>query len=231
MEIARRQMPPAMFARNYLASFEAFEGQCFDFDGTIHVHIPPPRPVDIACGFDPGQRHPSSFSVVCRDGAVFREIASQAESRVDFTGDDAWRRRSAGDRSTWANRIWAALEAVAGSHWNRVPLFLPHDRPELHRAFRKYGFMVRPAFQAHEPAVMWMSVALHNHKFTCASLIVARQLASLRYPQKGESSTKLWKDTDDDVWDGLRYALSRWIAAVSEGKLPTPKPVPGWSLR
>lgn len=225
MEIARRQLSPANFKRNYEADFEAFEGQLFDLlDGHFVRDRWDPRALrrGIWAGFDPGMRHRAACSVVVelppsmdssgrRRGGGWREIATDSDSGVMPYGDDAWDRRDRGDRSTWANRMWALLFAVVGHRWCDVPVFLPADRPDIAMAWEAYGFTVLPAYQEHEPAVTWMQTALLNERFAVTSESLWTCMTALRYPGPGEKSKKLWMDQNDDEWDALRYAMTEII--------------------
>lgn len=235
MELARQQLPEAQFKRNYKADFDAFEGQCFDLDIRRHFGASPEFNRDelianMTGGMDLGQTHPTSFSLTCtrvdrgakdsagRDGIVY-ELHTERDSQVDFYSDDAWARRLTDRRSTWANRLWWALYDRVGDAWRRIPIYLPADRADVKRAFERYGFRVLDAFQSHEPAVTWFSIAVHNGRVRISSQVLWRCLVAIRYPAPGEVSTKLWVDKDDDEWDGLRYALTPILRL---GRIPTP---------
>lgn len=236
MEIARRQLSPANFKRNYLADFEAFEGQLFDL---LELHFvrdrwqPGMRRRAIYAGFDPGMRHRAScaMAVELPDGG-WREIGTDSAAGIMPYGDDPWKLRAHGDRSTWANRMWAMLHSVVGDRWCDVPVFLPADRPDIAMAWESYGFTVLPAYQEHEPAVTWMQTALLNKRFTVCSESLWTCMTALRYPGPGERSKKLWMDINDDEWDGLRYALTE---VIRDGHSPLADGAPlaalGWKAR
>lgn len=228
MEVARRQLPPAIFRREYLCDWGAFEGQCFDLRAENHHKWQAGRRhLRIWAGMDLGAvgktSHKTSFSVTVEDlDHIFRE--AWTESGVDLMpfGDDAWSQRERGDRSTWANRLWHALRSLVGESWRRVPVFLPADASVVKRAFKGYGFNVQDAYQEHEPALTWVQVALHNGKATVGSEVLWHCLAAIRFPEPGKSSTKLWVAEHDDEWDGWRYSLSELIR---RGEAPTRAPL------
>lgn len=220
MATARRQMPEAQFRRNYLASFDAFEGQCFDLVQSQHwngrVRYTASGLSKLYAGLDLGQTHRTALVLAGMDfRSDWHELHTESASQVDFYGDAAWTKRDT-DRSTWANRLYQAIVGVVGRGvasngrplWQLVPVFLPADRPDVKRAFRRAGFYVLDAYQEHEPAVTWVGIALHNGRLDISTRLMWRALSNLRYPAEGERSTKLWVDTDDDEWDALRYALS-----------------------
>jgi hypothetical protein len=229
MAIARRQLSDANWRRNYKADFDAFEGQCFDL---LPKHLvgkygaPFKR---IWAGFDSGWSHRASCSVVIERGdKAFQEVFTDSAANVLPYGDDAWARRDRGDRSTWANRMWSGVYATAGQRWTQVPVFIPADRPDIAREWKRYGFNVQNAYQEHEPAVTWMSTALLNDYFFLQSEALWTCMTALHYPEGGKVSRKLWVDENDDEWDSLRYALSEVIAS---GMLPTRAPLTamGWN--
>lgn len=239
MELARRQLSDANFRRNYLADFEAFEGQCFDLDAD---HMAPRWQPGMAWraiygGFDPGMRHRAAFSIAVelprgkgtRGG--WSEIDTDSASGVLPYGDEAWARRDRGDRSTWANRAYHALKAVVGDRWTDVPIYMPADAAALAigQEWERYGFRIEHAFQEHEPAVTWMQTALKNRRFTLRTEVQWTCMTTLRFPGPGEKSTKLWIDKNDDEWDALRYALTE---PISKGFSPLADGAPlaalGW---
>ena len=234
METARRQLPDAVFRREYLADFDAFEGQVFDLEDAHFVSPWGGKPYKrIWAGFDSGWGHRGACSVaIQRSDRSFQEVGTDSASRVLPYGDEAWARREHGDRSTWANRMWALLRGVAGDQWHRVPVFIPADRPDIKQEWERYGFAVEAAYQEHEPAVTWMQTALKNGRFCMQSEALWTCMTALQYPEAGKSSKKLWKDENDDEWDALRYALSE---VLREGYSPlregTTLAAMGWSSR
>ena len=233
MEIARRQMPDALFLRNYYASFEAFEGQCFDMSRTRHfrggVAIHPNSLVRAWAGLDIGvSDHPSVVVVVGEDrNGRFHTLRTELRHKILPFHSDAWRMREEGNREYMANVIWGAItEAVGEGLWRKIPLYCPADNQDWAEYMSRAGFNVHRAYQSHEPAVTWASIAIHNDLLTIGDPVLWRCLVNLRYPSTGEHSTKLWIDKDDDAWDAMRYALSEVIGDVRHGKLPMPRPMP-----
>lgn len=236
MERARLQLSDANFRRNYLADFEAFEGQVFDMTSSLLAKARWTRSDlwrRIWAGFDPGMNHRASYSItVEKPSGGYREIRTESSSDVLPYGDDAWHRRTTGDRSTWANRLWAALYEVVGDRWGDVPVFLPHDRPDIAQEWERYGFNVQRAFQEHEPAVTWMQTAIRNGMFEVTTEALFTCMTTLRFPGPGESSKKLWVDRDDDEWDSERYSLSEVIRnGYSPLKDGAPLAAMGWKAR
>lgn len=234
MEVARRQLPPAIFRREYLADWQSFEGQVFTLEARhLAKWAPGRRHLRGWAGMDLGAvgktSHKTSFSVTVEDmDHVFREAWTESAVDVLPFGDDAWARRKQGDRSTWSNRLWHAMHTVFGDGWSRIPLFLPADASVEKRVLKGYGFNVKDAFQEHEAAVTWVQVGLHSGKVTVGSEVLWGCLAQLRYPDPGKASTKLWVNERDDEWDGWRYSLSELIR---RGESPTKAPLSamGWN--
>ena len=228
MDLARRQMPDALFRRNYLADFDAFEGQCFDLSARAATKWPEGRRFKrIYAGFDSGNvgqtSHRSSFSVVVQDAETsqFYEAVTQSGNDVLPYSDDAWARRDRGDTSTWENRLYHALRGLAKDMWRTVPVFVPADRADIKLVWESRGFKVEEAHQAPgagEAAVTWIQVALYNDKLKIGSEVLWTCMTGIHYPGPGEHSRKLWMDANDDEFDGFRYALS---AVLRDGIAPT----------
>jgi hypothetical protein len=217
MERAERQMPRAMFLRNYYASFESFVGQLFAVSERHLAHGPPPA-AHVArrayAGGDLGTTHPSSFTLIAEDAdRVWHEVATVSASDVVCDSDREWDRRDALsgralEQACWTVQVYRMLYAWARDGWRNIKLFLPADRPDVKRLFRARGFRVADAYQEHEPAVSYFQALLHADRFRFRSLPLFRCCQGLRVPERGERSSKLWVDVQDDQWDGLRYAFS-----------------------
>ncbi len=235
MEIARRQLPDAVFRREYLGSWDAFEGQCFDLQTQHAAKWQGGRHLRVQAGIDLGNvgrtSHRTSFTVWVEDYAHDWWDA-RTESGADMLpfGDNAWALRTRGDRTTWANRLWAALYEIAGDGWRRVPVFVPADRPDVKRVFGEYGFNVEEAYQEHEAAVTWFQVAFKNARVKIGSDVLWNCLVGIHYPERGKASRKLWVDENDDEWDGARYGLT---PQIRDGEMPTRAPLSamGWKAR
>jgi hypothetical protein len=215
MEEARRQMPEALWRRNYLASFDAFEGQIFDLLAQEHLRpstlvLSPLALSRRSAGLDLGWTHPSALALVGRttDGR-WHDVGCVARSGVLPHSDSAWVQRDHGDETVWTTIAYSAMRRAFGvDGWRTTPIHLPADRPDVKRMFADCGFWVVDAYQAHEPAVTWTQIALHNRQLTIGSPVLWRCLSGLHYPAGGARSTKLWVAEDDDPWDAFRYALS-----------------------
>jgi hypothetical protein len=217
MEKARRALPYAFFARNYLASFETFIGQLFQLDRGRHFTREPAPPIESTkrrfLGGDLGTTHRSSFSLVVegtdKPRATWHEVKTDSQSDILFDWQESWDRRMNGDQGCWTARVWKMLADYAGPSLVRtIPVFLPADRPDLKRQFEARGFSVRDAFQSHAPAVDFFSVLFTSNRLKVRSANLWRCMEALHTPENGKTSTKLWVDQDDDEWDGLRYAFS-----------------------
>lgn len=234
MEVARRQLPPAIFRREYLCDWGAFEGQLFDLEArNLHKWQIGRRYLRAWAGLDIGgigkTSHKTSFSITVEDlDLVFREAWTESGHDILPYGDEAWGKRDRGDRSTWANRLWHALRSIVGDNWSRVPVYLPADASVVKRLWKGYGFNVQDAYQEHEPAVTWAKVALFNGKLSIGSESLWSCVAGLRYPERGKTSKKLWVDEHDDEWDGWRYSLSELIR---RGEAPAKVPLSAMRYR
>ena len=234
METARTQMSRALFDRNYRASFEAFEGQCFEIlTRSRHLRtgrgktIPIARMVKAWGGLDIGvSDHPSVFVLMCQDReGVYHELRHELRRKILPHHADAWRQREQGNRDYMSCVIWGAItETLGEGWWRKIPIYCPADNGDWSEYLRQAGFLVERAYQSHEPAVTWVDVALHNNLLTIQDGNLWRCLENLHYPQPGETTTKLWVDKNDDSWDAMRYALSASIIDVRHGKLPLRAP-------
>lgn len=230
MEQARRELPEEQFARNYLATWDVFPGQIFRLIPARHrVHLQPEasRYTALAAGLDIGDTHKTSVSLVgtmrTKEGIEREEIETEAQSGVDFDDSADWALRDT-TGSMWTSRVYRMLKRWAGPYWQRVPLYLPADRPDVARQFQRRGFNVVAAYQQHEPALSWMQTAFHAGRLRVRSDVLYACLLKIRRPQPGERSTKAWVDKDDDEFDGFRYSLSEPIAL---GESPTGRSLPG----
>ncbi len=231
MEQARSELPEALFRREYLASFEDFEGQCFELSRDRHlrsgVALHPNAIAKAWAGLDIGiADHPSAVVVMGQDrNGKYYELRTEVRQRILPFHADAWRARDAGNREYMANVIWAAITDTVGSGWwRKIPIYCPADNQDWAMYLKQAGFNVKRAYQSHEPAVTWASIAFHNDLLTIKSPALWRCLVNLRYPQTGEHSTKLWVDKDDDAWDAMRYALTSPISQVRHGKTTRLRP-------
>lgn len=221
MARAEKQLPRAMFLRNYYASFDAFAGQLFDLVAARHMAVtPPPSPHAVRrarAGGDIGLVHPSSFSLVAEDNQrVWHEVGTVSAPDILFDVEGDWAKRDnviglGLQRSCWTVQVYRLFKGWCGDGWRRIPLALPTDAGYVKRQFQARGFNVVEAFQEHEPAVNFMQGLLHTDRFLFRSGVLWRSVQNLRVPEAGKSSTKLWIDEHDDPWDGLRYALSEPI--------------------
>lgn len=226
---AEKQLPRAMFMRNYYASFDAFAGQLFDLVAARHIAAdPPPSPFSVrraSIGGDIGysQQHPSSFTLGIEDAQKrWQEVGTVSRPGILFDVDREWdaRDRLEGvhlDRACWTVQVYRMTHGWCGDGWRGVKLYLPSDRPDVERQFRARGFKVEAAYQEHEPAVTFMQGLLHVDRFLFRSQILWRSCQNLRVPAAGTRSNKLWVAEHDDPWDGLRYQLSE---PISRGESP-----------
>jgi len=239
MEIARRQMPAALWRRNYLADFDSFEGQLFDL-GVSHLRAAPrgqSHPARLYVGFDAGNvgktSHRSAIAILGQPvrGGGWHELHTDSSAELLPFGDDAWARRDKGDRSTWANRLYHALRAIVGDRWRTVPVYVPADRPDVRKIWESYGFAARGAYQkkgAQEAAIAWVQTALVSGRLVLSSEVLFTCMSGLHYPGPGESSKKAWVDKEDDEWDALRYALSE-VLDTGVSPLGIPLGAMGWN--
>ncbi|MFH1568519.1 MAG: hypothetical protein ABIL09_11035 [Gemmatimonadota bacterium] len=233
MESARRQMPDALFRRNYHASFDAFEGQCFDLIASRHrlASAPARRTLGkVWAGFDRGMTHRGAFCIVAQlsDGTYAALDCRSAPNTLPHS-DDAWRRRDQGDQTVWTTIAYHMLvQTVGPDMWHKVPVYLPHDATAEKRYFRLCGFYVLDAFQEHDAAVTWTQVALHNGQLRIGSRVLWRSMSDLHFPGDAERSSKLWVDKDDDEWDSFRYAASEMIKL---GEMPAVPMLKRWMGR
>lgn len=222
MERARKTLPWAYFAREYLASFETFIGQLFALNRGRHFTSEAPPSLTYTrrrfAGIDLGTTHKTSISLVVEDmHKVWHEVGTDSASNVLFDEQTSWERRDRGDKNSWTARAYQLLYGYAGPLWRNIPLKMPADRPDVSRMFEARGFRVEPAFQQHAPAIDYFQIAFHANRIKIRSANLWRCIEALHTPEAGKRSTKLWVDVDDDEWDGLRYAFSE---PIEHGELP-----------
>lgn len=226
----RSRMPPAMWRRNFLASWVAFVGQVFEL-GQDRLRVASSdsatlgRIVHVTAGMDFGFTEPGVCSVWGRDAlGGAHELRSHIARRLERDGDDAWRGRMHGDRTTWVNVAWSLCRWVADKlphcrlQWHQVPLYVPHDDPGLKRTLRARGFNVRDGYTApgsRLDGLQWfLTQAMEPHTLTFATPAVLRSFQSLVYPEgRTGQQAELWDKSrsDDHAFDASRMANSERI--------------------
>lgn len=230
----RGRMPDPMWRRNFEASWTAFVGQCFPMlsEADHFRRIPLVGLREYAAGMDFGYSEPGVVAVVGRDyDGAWHEVAAHSERQMEMDSDDAWRVRDDSGRPTvWTVAAYRLLKRVAGEHWQRVPIYLPHDRPDAHQMFRRRGFLVRAAYQDRHAGLTWFQMAIAAKRFDIASRTVYRSFESLRHPDvRSGQDPELWLKVDDHAFDAVRYALSESIERGERS--PSGSSLLGWAQR
>lgn len=234
LEYARRTMPPKYFARNFLASWDVFEGQIFD-EYASGVHERPaahytfrlpdnrrrigtgPEVVwldHVFAGKDWGFGHHGAFVVVgrARDGRF-------------FVLDEVWEegllvQARSPHQDSWVRRIRPII-----AKWGVEAVHCGPDRPENIRILQEAGIKADAALDDVWEGIQEVSKLLHvdpesqEPRLTILSNCVRVLDEIVFYHWKkdsttGESSEKPEK-IDDDAIDALRYALYTFIARGS----------------
>lgn len=212
-EAARARMPPAMWRRNFEASFSAFVGQLFPFLAhqrhlsPAHVVWHPSSFDRIVAGFDSGWRHPGVISVWGARRGMLVELETVALQATPLVAQEG---RGEG---------WTDVAARLRKRWPFEAIWCPADDPEAASQFRHAGITTRPAYQDRLSGAQWFAAGLWNDEIKLRTPAVFHELEGLRHPENRTGrEAELWIKEDDDRFDASRYALSDWIR---DGRLPT----------
>jgi hypothetical protein len=215
MEEARRRLPKALFERNYLASFTAFEGQIYEaFSRETHVVAPSSIPFGrfrkVVAGQDWGHAHPGCAQLAGVDDEGvwwwFKE-RHQARLQVWLEDGDCWGRWLATEhKRREMRRVWCGP-----------------DRPENIDLLRRHaGLPAHPADNSVHEGIETLSAMLHVREDTgrpmmrvaadCRHLIA--ELETYRYDTDGQGRTteRPLKEMDDAV-DACRYGAHSEVQA------------------
>jgi hypothetical protein len=219
----RGRIPDALWKQNYTASWDAFIGQIF------HLKPKPPKPrpqdiVQLSLGFDLGQDHPASLTLIgVTKAGVFHELDTIARVNFPYDREASWQRNDGNCWTSIARQMvqpWLQVQARRANTelWRSVPIYIPKDSggPAIRQQFRDRGFRVKKAFQSpgsRHTRLVWAIEGLGSDRLHIHSSPCRRSVQSLVWKAEGKQKNEVW-DPDkggDDPWDSLGYALSPWI--------------------
>jgi len=212
-EAARARMPPAMWRRNFEASFSAFVGQVFPF--LQHERHLMPGSVGftassfdrIVAGFDSGWRHPGVLTVWGVRAGLFLELETVALQATPLVAQEG---RGEG---------WTDIAKQLHRRWPYEAIWCPGDDPEAASQFRAAGIPTRPAYQDRLSGAQWFATGLWNDEIRVRTPAFFHELEGLKHPENRTGrEAELWVKESDDRFDAARYALSEWIR---DGRLAT----------
>lgn len=208
IEEARRNLPPHIFKREHLVSWETSTGQVYDcFDSSKHALDSLPRrappnyvtenPVYFI-GIDPGAAHPTGVCVVSECFGVYHVHEAHRWSTKTISGlvrDVHELAEKYGARKVFydcaSSGAFFQLEWVK-SHFTRKNIVSP--------AFKAKGSVVDGISEVYK---LLQSNKLFLHKPKCAVLI--DEIASYCWNEEIEQEKPVKQD--DDVVDAMRYAI------------------------
>lgn len=215
VEEARRTLPAAYFAREFLADFSAFHGQVYPHfgDHCIARQTPedwPELAVGIDWGYAPGHL---GVLLVCGIDRTKRRIAVLAEVCAEGHTDDWW----CGELVTLCRRFGRLRTAVYDpsapdkadyfrAFFDRRRKTVPLDRDEA----PVRGLVFREADNAVRDGIMCVADLLCGRlQIDPSCKVTIRQLRSYHWLSGTERSGGDWQErpakVDDDACDALRY--------------------------
>lgn len=208
VELARKTMPVKYFARNYLASIDAFQGQVYE-EFTSKVHIVDKLPDRskfkfIFGGIDWGYTH-KGVILIC--GLTFDDniyiLEEVAQNRTTVTSRDD------------SQQTWVKIALRLQTKYSVELFFAGPDEPEHIEEMRREGVRIVAANNAVGAGIQCVSVLHHvdNNNQTrlkihrdCTELIMNFQSYKWKEQKDGEESEQPEK-VNDDAADALRYAV------------------------
>ncbi|MCB9479302.1 MAG: hypothetical protein H6683_06435 [Deltaproteobacteria bacterium] len=202
---ARRDLPERYFAREYLASFDAFIGQVYEeFDPATHVVDDADLPAafkEVRVGVDWGYRNPGAMIVVGRDGDdvwwVVEEIV-RAKVAVD---------------SSHGNKTWVDYAKELHRKYPSARFLCDPAMPGHLRSFRAVGIPAQAADNRVAAGIQLVATLMHPLPETGPRLRVHRRCTHLlaeipnyRWQEDDIAAEEPVKQ-DDHALDALRYAL------------------------
>lgn len=203
---ARRELPARYFAREYMASFEAFVGQVYEeFDRKIHLATPEQLPKsfdEVRVGVDWGFRNPGAMIVVGLDG-----------DGTWWAVEEFYKQRLPVDSPT-AGVSWVSVAKKMAEQWRPAAFLCDPSRPEHIRAFCAAGLPAKAADNHVAAGIQRVATLLHVEAGSSPRLRFLQSLTQLL----SEIVNYRWREDDpaaeepvkenDHALDALRYALS-----------------------
>jgi len=206
-------MPPSLWRRNFEASFDAFEGQCFpDLSRSVQTvpsDVTRDDYVRVYMGFDAGWRHNGVLAVwgERKDRQGFDEIDMVAKREFPIDTDSAFL------SPTPAATCWSAVAVRLARRWKVNRFYISPEAGEADFHFQKRGLRPEAAYNERLSGLQWFQMGITAKKIRLKTSTAWRCFQGLRHPDSllGTTEDELWLKEDDDPFDASRYALSEPI--------------------
>jgi len=241
IESARRTMPARYFAREFLASFDAFSGTIYEeFDEKVHVvdRLPSPRDFRrVLLAMDFGWTAPQVMLVIGDLGGrfvVIEELYQAGKTHFDNRQEEL-----AGaivvdvPRPTWVGEAKRMIAKWCGHQRSSQVVCDPAEPDRINDLVRS-GVYAVPADNDITFGIRCVSTAMHPVQGR-PSLVIARGCTNLLREirnyvwatgRDGEPTEMPAKDQSDHALDALRYGVVELMRyqALSTGDEPPPNP-------
>ena len=205
IEDAKRNMPPAVFAREYECDFDSAEGLVYPFEEDFHVRAPDEnvRFLRFAIGGDHGWNDPGVL--------LFGGIAGHGNDSIIWILEEHY-------ASERPNHEW---DAIVTERYHGVRGWLDPSRPDRINDYRRAGLDARPADNSIEAGVARIAELLFRRKVEdgedyarlyihprCVNTI--REFKSYRRKQDPQNKDRYLEDIVDKnnhAMDALRYMV------------------------
>ena len=206
IEVHRKTMPKAMFDRNYRASFDAFQGQCFDtLDTETHIKIPPTAKFKhIWGGQDWGFRHPGVFAVV-------GQTHQDEYYLIDYVKRSGMLKWDPSGYDKGEETCWAAVARRMTLQYSCEKVFIPHDDAEGRNIYNNIGLPIANAFLEHSPRLSFFQTGFHQKKIFLPDRAAYADMAGIQYPDLSDykkNHDEDWIPRKDDLFSAFSYALT-----------------------
>lgn len=217
LEYLKNILSPKIFARNFEASLDCFEGQIFDmFNEKIHVKSFEHDPEKYTClwsGQDWGYTHHGVFVLVgLRKNGYIDVIDEVAEKGLIIDSQDI-------DADSWVKRVKEKQEMYGylenGKEYSFDMCYCGQDEPASTKTYFLNSIPAKPCDNAVLPGLTFLMSLMMVDKNGISRLrihprckVLIEQLKVYKWASKKEGNTKEepFKE-NDDAPDALRYAL------------------------
>jgi len=198
-ERKKRELPAAIYRREYEASLDAFEGQVYEeWSEAIHLFAGDPPPLsDIFYGFD---LHPSKANILLAIGRDGDGRPHVIDETVKASRTLVW----------WAEEARRMME-----RWGEGRLIYDPSRGDCQEYFEAVGIYTEPGDNAVAPGIECVMIALHPVDGV-PNLLVHERCTQLReeFPAYQYGGDEKPIKVNDHALDALRYGLYTQPAIV-----------------
>ncbi|RAV22669.1 terminase large subunit [Paenibacillus contaminans] len=239
-EVQRRKktMPFKYWKRDYMASFDSFEGQIYD-DFNRDVHLVPRQEINKMIkgrkflGFIMGK----DWGYVDAGTSV---VIGVTEDFSFYVVDLLYEEEMYVDSSDDSVRTWVKEDIKLFNKYQIEAMYCDTARAEYIAAYRKYGFPIKPVDKTRKDGVQLISTLFHVSEETGkARLYISEDLT----PMIKEVEAYKWAETkdgrkleepedgNDHTLDALRYAIYNFCKSnnlLRDIAIPRSKETRGW---